>query len=704
MTDNSEFLKKALLRERNARKESERILLDKSRSLYDSQQTLKKTHRKLELALWASNESIWEWHVESDEFTVRRYDKGSDTANLEHGTLDSFFETIHPDDFENYRLHWRLHLDGCSDNLDITFRAKREGVYRWIRLRGKVIELLDTGLPLRIIGTSKDVTEIRDAERSSRLMASAFSSSRDAMLILQKDKKIIEANGAFYSLIGTKPNRVDVDFDQFIKLTDKKIKTLEFHERITEESEVIRSNGSKVDVEVTYSKFQFEDGNHSYLVAVVRDMTERKVAEEHLQQLAMFDPLTGLLNRNAFQQKLQKIEAEWTTYSVMFIDLDGFKAVNDTMSHNKGDELLVAVAALLCEDCYGHSITARWGGDEFIVATSSTDQEQITAFCRDIIAGMKAIGDKMQLPVAVSASIGVASYPDNAKDYQSLIRAADAAMYEAKAMGKSAYVFYDENVEKQAQDKISLLAELKKAIDNNSLDFHLQGQFDRTDAPSGAEILCRWTSPMHGPVSPAIFVPLAEENGLAFELGNIAIDNAINYVKILAEFGFHIRIAVNISPLHLMHPDFTKVLNDKVVRNKLSPDAIELEVTESSFLGDELRAGAVINRLRGMGFKMAMDDFGTGYSSLSYLRKLDFDVIKIDRAFVTGLESDRKAQLLLQGIISICNELGIDTVAEGIETKEQMEMLQKMGVTNFQGYYLGRPVPLQSFIESMKDN
>lgn len=698
----AEYLKKALLRERNARKESEQILLEKSRSLYESQVAVKQAQRKLELALWASNESIWEWHVESGNFVVRRFNRFSDSTVDFTYTLDEFFATIHPDDFENYRLQWRLHLDGCSENLDITFRALREGEYKWIRLRGRVVEESPEGLPRRLLGTSKDITELRNAERSSRLMASAFSSSRDAMLILQRDKKIIEANAAFYQLIGEKVNKSNLDFNDYIKLSEEHIQELKFHERVSEESEVRTVSGQITPVEVTYSKFMFEEGSSSYLVAVVRDMTERKNAEKHLQQMAMYDSLTGLFNRNAFQQKLSDPNVAPERYSVLFIDLDGFKAVNDTMSHEKGDELLVAVSSLLGDDCLGHSITARWGGDEFIVATETTDEQQIITFCRDVINGMKRIGKEMQLPVAVSASIGIALFPDNADDHQSLIRAADAAMYQAKSLGKSAYVFYDESVEKQAQEKISLLAELKKAIDNNSLDFHLQGQFDQTDSPSGAELLCRWNSPIHGFVSPAVFIPLAEENGLAFELGNLAIDNAIRFVQILDEFGYNLRVAVNISPLHLMHPDFVTVLQEKIAASGLYPNRFELEVTESSFLGDEIRAGNIINELRKMGYKMAMDDFGTGYSSLSYIRKLDFDVIKIDRAFVTDLESDYKAQLLLQGIISICNELGVETVAEGIETQEQMDMLQRMGVTSFQGFYLGRPVPIEAFIDSLK--
>lgn len=703
MTDNLALLKKALLRERDARKESERILLDKSRSLYESKEQLKKSQYRLELALWASDESIWEWQVESNNFVIRRFNKELDSAIDVVQPLDEFFKSIHPDDFENYRLQWRLHLDGCSENLDITFRAFREKEYRWLRLRGRVVETSEAGLPKRLLGTSKDISDIRESERSSRLMASAFSSSRDAMLILQRDKKIIEANAAFYSLIKEQPHKTNIDFSNYIKLTEQYIKDLKFHERVNEETFVIRADGRTIPVEVTYSKFKFEEGNNSYLVAIVRDVTERKVAEEHLQQLAMYDPLTGLLNRNAFQQKLRKITTENEFYSVLFIDLDGFKSVNDTMSHEKGDELLVAVAGLLCEDCYGSSsITARWGGDEFIVATESIYEEQLQQFCRDIIEGIKDIAKQMNLPVAVSASIGIAKYPSDAEDDQALIRAADAAMYQAKEMGKSAYVFYSQGVEDKAQEKISLLSELKKAIDHNSLDFHLQCQFDTNDSPSGAEILCRWNSPLHGPVSPAVFIPLAEENGMAFELGNIAIDNAINFVNVLSEFGYHIPIAVNISPLHLMHPDFIKVLTEKIAVSKLSPSSFELEITESSFLDDEERAGLIISELRTMGFKMAMDDFGTGYSSLSYIRKLDFDVIKIDRAFVTDLESDHKAQRLLQGIVSIFNELGVDTVAEGIETAEQMEMLQKMGVTTFQGYYLGRPMPLQEFITSLK--
>ncbi len=704
MNEDYESLEKVLIHERIARKKSERILTEQSKDLYESRAELLKIQNKLELALWASNESIWEWFLDTDKIMIRRYNRGTDTAYEETQTLDEFWAKIHPNDYENYRLQWLRHLDGDAEFVDITFRVKAGEGYRWLRLRGRTVELDENKEPLRILGTSKDVTDIRKAERSSRLIASAFSSSRDAMLILQKNKQIMEANSAFFTLINEENHSTDIDLSQYIKLTERKISNLKLHERMSEESEVVRADRSAIPVEITYSKFEFEDGEKDYIVAIVRDITERKKAENQLNRMAMYDPLTNLHNRNAFQNKLDELQDEISEFSVLFIDLDGFKAVNDTMTHEIGDELLIAVSKLLRSSQFGNSIAARWGGDEFLLAIRTCEKSKIIEYSRQVINGIKNIGDKLSLPVRVSASIGIASYPENATDNQALIRAADAAMYGAKALGKSAYVFYDLNVEQQAQQKISLLAELKKAIDTQSLDFHLQGQFDRTETPVCAEILCRWQSPIHGHVTPSVFIPLAEENGLAFALGNIAIDAAIDFLTLLKSYGYNFRIAVNISPLHLMHPDFLMIIANKIKNAQVNPTQLELEVTESSFIGDAIRASEVINNLRSMGFKVAMDDFGTGYSSFSYMRQIDFDIIKIDRSFVIDLESDQKADLLLRGIINICNDLGVETVAEGIETEAQMMLLKDMGVTNFQGFFLGRPMPISEFVYSLKNS
>lgn len=721
------LLERRLLREKNARHAAEQLLNDKSLELFTALQQSSQAQRTLELALWASGESIWQWQADDDSYQMRSFPDSNQPAKCWTGTATAFLQRVHPNDSAEVAMQWYLHQSGAASLLDLAFRfSQADGRWLWIRMRGQAIERNAQQQALRIVGTAKDITVLREAEHSFRLMASAFASSRDAMLILNQDLQIIEANQAFFQLARLAPEPLQRQtLAQFIPLSGDELQLMQQHGALKLERQLQTAGGLRLPTELTLSQFLADDGQLSYLIATIRDISERKKAERELARLARFDSLTGLPNRHSFAKQLAlQLQESDSAVAVYFIDLDGFKAVNDSFGHQAGDELLKHIASLLVSRLPASTLLARWGGDEFVAATPllppvavpSTAQStahsvvdattdlgsavldwashaqtmlQLIRDCKQSVQGHQLL---------VSASIGVALSPEHGTEVDLLLRHADAAMYEAKAQGKNAVALYHQGLTADAMQKVTLLSELKKAIEQDKLDFVLQAKFSAQRSIVGAELLCRWHSPLHGTISPAVFIPLAEQHGLAPAIGILALEHAARALNILRGHGFAIPIAVNISPHHILDKQFVSQLTTLCQRMQIMPHEIELEVTESVFMQDSADVEARLQALQAAQFRIAMDDFGTGYSSLSYLRRFTFDVVKIDRSFVQDLTTDAKAAQLMAAIVAMCRALDIETVAEGVETEGQLQLLKQQGVGCYQGYLLARPLPLADFI------
>lgn len=707
---NNALLERRLLREKNARQTAEQLLNDKSLELFTALQQSSQAQRTLELALWASGESIWQWQAEDDSYQMRSFPDSNQPAKSWIGTATAFLQRVHPNDSAEVAMQWYLHQSGAASLLDLAFRfSQADGRWLWIRMRGQAIERNAQQQALRIVGTAKDITVLREAEHSFRLMASAFASSRDAMLILNQDLHIIEANQAFFQLARLAPEPLQRQtLAQFIPLSGDELQLMQQQGALKLERQLHTAGGLTLPTELTLSQFLADDGQLSYLIATIRDISERKKAERELARLARFDSLTGLPNRHSFAKQLaQQLQESHRAVAVYFIDLDGFKAVNDSFGHQAGDELLKHIASLLVSRLPASTLLARWGGDEFVAATPLADRRvpdasttpdwahhaqtmlQLIRDCKQSVQGHQLL---------VSASIGVALSPEHGTDVDLLLRHADAAMYEAKAQGKNAVALYHQGLTADAMQKVTLLSELKQAIEQDKLDFVLQAKFSAQRAIVGAELLCRWHSPLHGTISPAVFIPLAEQHGLAPAIGILALEHAARALNILRGHGFCIPIAVNISPHQMLDKQFVSQLTALCQRMQITPQEIELEVTESVFMQDSADVEARLQALQAAQFRIAMDDFGTGYSSLSYLRRFTFDVVKIDRSFVQDLTTDAKAAQLMAAIVAMCRALDIETVAEGVETEGQLQLLKQQGVGCYQGYLLARPLPLADFI------
>lgn len=433
------------------------------------------------------------------------------------------------------------------------------------------------------------------------------------------------------------------------------------------------------------------------------EIAERRQAESKLNYLAYHDPLTGLANRCCFIERLEESLRESTKYrqqlAVLFIDLDQFKQVNDSLGHGVGDELLVAVAARLSEHVRLIDMLARLGGDEFICLMESVrTQGEVAVLAREII-------DAFETPFAIgehefflSASIGISLFPGDAESMVDLMRNADSAMFRAKAIGRGQFHFYTPEMTRDAQDRIRMENLLRRAFDNGELAVFFQPQVDTQSGQLvGAEALLRWNSAELGLVMPSQFIPLAEESGIIIRLGNWVLRETCRQVMQWRYSGFDLpQVSVNLSVRQLERPEFIDTLGDILDETGMDASILKLELTESVVMavGD---ACGLLQRLRDFGISLALDDFGTGYSSLSYLKMLPVQQLKIDQSFVSGIGQNPGDEAIIRTVMELATRLGFEVVAEGVETVEQAAFLAALGCQQLQGYLHGKAVAPAEF-------
>jgi diguanylate cyclase (GGDEF)-like protein len=439
---------------------------------------------------------------------------------------------------------------------------------------------------------------------------------------------------------------------------------------------------------------------------------ELEAKNKQLSKMAMYDHLTGLPNRTLFRELFQHESAaarrSHGVCALLFIDLDRFKAVNDTMGHAAGDELLLGVSQRLTATLRESDIVCRVSGDEFLVLlTQAGSWEQVSVTAERLL---RAIQTPMLLTRAastaqVSASIGIALFPGDADDFEALARCADLAMYKSKDLGKGRYSFYQPDLDIAFRSRLELERELLQAIASQELLLHYQPVFDvRSGRLVGCEALVRWMHPQRGLLMPGTFIQTAEETGLIRELGLWTLDAACAQLASWKAAGLHPgRIAVNVSALQFRDQRLPQVLNTALQTYDIQPGELELELTESTLMSDTEAAQATVASLRELGVALAIDDFGTGYSSLSYIKRLRPDKLKIDRSFVKDLPADADDRALTEAIISIAQALSITVVAEGVETPQQRDYLLGRGCSLQQGYLLGRPMPADRLRELMAE-
>ena len=687
-------------RERAARKAAEALLTDKSRELWDTLQAAQTTERRLQAALLANGEGIWDWQVPTDRLQISGLMLAGQAMPVDATTLAVMITRLHAPDRAAVAAALHQHDRGQSAHIEVDFRLRFKGELRWLRIRGRALGRGEDGHALQVTGTIRDVSDQHEAEHLRQLMAHAFASTMDALVVVGADWTIVQANSALVSLLGLTEQGAE----------GRSLRDLVRFEAAPAQPAAWRGEARPHDdqgerpFEVSITRVEARaDEPEQHLVAL-RDISERRRAEQALERLALSDTLTGLANRAAINRHLAERVArpEVQRFALMFVDLDGFKAVNDSFGHRAGDALLCEAGVRL-RATLPNAFIGRWGGDEFVLMLADgADDYQLRESAQLVIATLSQPFMHEGHRLSVTPSIGAVHHPEDGRDAALLLRHADAAMYEAKAQGRNCLVIYQPSQDEGVQRRSRLQSMVRRDADRNAFHFVVQPKVNVAGRMTGAELLMRWNTEEFGVVSPVEFIPIAEQIGAIPLMGRHALHAAAKVAHEARAQGSDVTVAVNLSPRQLLRPDLERTVLHACQHNGVEPSQIELELTESALVADIGYVEKLLHRLRRHGFKLALDDFGTGYSSLSHLLNLPFHKVKIDRSFVMNLATSAKSRLMLEGVVRLCNSLGLVTVAEGVETAAQFELLRAMGIPEFQGYYFARPQPQQQWLDGLR--
>ncbi|MCG7866616.1 MAG: EAL domain-containing protein [Candidatus Thiodiazotropha taylori] len=562
-----------------------------------------------------------------------------------------------------------------------------------------------------------DITNRKESDAKLQQAAQIIEHTMEAVLITDIDGTIESANPAFSEITGY--NQAEIISKHPRQLISAKhspefLSELWDHVKSTGswrgELWNQRKNGEIYPVWMTISCVRDQQGEALHYVMVFSDITSLKQTQSQLEHLAHHDSLTNLPNRLLFEDRLEhalaQAKRQKRQLAVLFLDLDRFKNINDSLGHAMGDELLKEVAKRLQNILRDDDTAARLGGDEFTVLVENLEDPSQAA----VVAAK--IQDKFKAPfkiagreLHVTASIGISIFPEDGKDVADLTKNADAAMYQAKEQGRNNYRYYTSELTRSAFERLLLETELRSALKEDQLLLYYQPQISlKNGEMTGAEALLRWHHPRLGIIPPARFIPLAEESGLIHEIGNWVLNEACQQTRYLYKQGiFQGRMAINLSVRQIMQTDLILRFEQIIAESGCPPDMLQLEVTEGIFMGQMKNSVPVLDVFKKLGVSIAIDDFGTGYSSLSYLKQLPIDKLKIDRSFIRDMPHDSDAVAITQAIISLGKNLGLRITAEGIETMAQQSLLQKMGCQEGQGYLYSPPVPGEIFEQMLME-
>lgn len=570
------------------------------------------------------------------------------------------------------------------------------------------------------VAVKDDISAKKQAEDELRMNAAVFETTREGILITDAQSRIISVNPAFTRITGypleevrgKTPNllRSDKQTDSFYA---DMWTSLNQHGQWSGEIWNKRKDQSIYPQWLSVSVIKNAQGKALQYVAVFSDMTQRKQQEHQIRQQANFDALTGLPNRTMLKSELQNtiLSAQNNQHcsALLFIDLDRFKAVNDTMGHTVGDTLLQQVAKRLRHEIRDDDIIARFGGDEFVVILQTIHStEHATATSQRLIDCLREPFDLQAREIYIGASIGISLYPDDSSDADTMLRHADMAMYKAKERGRNQYQFFNAEMRDQVKNRTELEQALRMALQNNEFELYYQPIVNaRSGAVEAVESLVRWSHPERGIISPADFIPMAEETGLIQPLGLWVFEHACQQMQEWSERGLtELSVSINISSSQ-RHLGFNATTAQRLIdQTGVDPTKLIIEITESMFLDGSEEAITWLNELKALGVKLAIDDFGTGYSSLSYLKRFPIDKLKIDRAFVSDLPDDEDDASLVKAIIAMSHSMGLTLVAEGVENHAQLDYLKGLDCDLIQGYLYSKPVPaeqLPGVIRALED-
>ncbi|WP_249776974.1 EAL domain-containing protein [Herbaspirillum sp. C9C3] len=584
--------------------------------------------------------------------------------------------------------------------------------YVWWLLCGALALLLGTlGIAAYLRReVARRTARLQQSETSLRIAAAAFHSS-EAIWVMDANRKVLDANAAFTALTGYQQHEVpasgmppcqrEEDHEDF---RARLWALVQRDGKWQGELRVWRSNGESFYAVVTLTAVADPSGRITHYVGTQVDISDQKRLQEETRQLAFYDPLTGLPNRRLLLDRIAAASGLGHQAALFFIDIDNFKDLNDALGHSIGDRLLCQIAARLQELAAG-ALVARLGGDEFVVlqqqpaATQAIIEETATGFAQRIVAAMEQRFDLNGLSHFATCSVGVALMLEQGASVEDLLRQGDLAMYAAKQKGRNTCCLFDQAMEHALHFRTGLESDLRRAIGSSEFLLHYQPQRDQAGNLIGVEALARWNSPFRGSVSPAIFIPVAESSGLILPLGHWVFQQACRQsVRWNRDSRRQpVVIAVNVSAVQVRQPDFVQCMLETIKATGADPCHLKLELTESAMVDDVQSTIEKMMELKQHGLALSLDDFGTGYSSLSLVKRLPIDQLKIDQSFVRELLFAPSDVAIAKSIITLADALGLEVIAEGVETREQQQFLAALGCTRYQGYLFGRPMPAEQF-------
>ena len=635
-----------------------------------------------ELTEWTTSHNFWSDHMHPDD---RKWLVGYSAAQV--ATL------------KDHSLEYRM--------------LAKDGREVWLQDSVRVIAAKD-GKPEHLMGIMLDITARRGAEERLRITQQAFEHTAEGILITDARFQVLEVNLGFVQISGYQRDEI-LGLDPNVLRAKRRGDEKDYHEiaRTVKEKgqwagEVWgrRKNGETFPLWLSASVVEDEDGEVINYVAVFTDITQRKQSEQQLQFLANNDALTGLPNRVLLQERIinalnrTKRSIKYPHIAILFIDIDRFKVVNDTLGHSAGDLLLQEMAKRLVSCMRSTDTVARQGGDEFVVLLEQfSDAQTLNVVARKI---MDAIAKPVFLAdneVFISVSIGISVSPHDGDDLHSLMKNADAAMYRAKEQGKNNFQFYASDINQHSFERLALETSLRRAIERDELVLHYQPKIDlKTGRITSAEALLRWNHPDLGLILPSQFIALAEETGLIVPIGGWALGEVCRQNLVWQNAGLvPISIAVNLSSRQFDDNKLYDTVTSALTSSGLDPIWLELEITESLVMRNADYTFDVLQRIRDMGVHVSIDDFGTGYSSLSYLKRFPVDSLKVDRSFIRDVPQNTDDVAITQAIIAMAHSLGLKVIAEGVENEEQLDFLRELKCDQVQGYIFSEPIPAEEF-------
>lgn len=600
-----------------------------------------------------------------------------------------------------------------NETFEVEYRIQRaDGRLCWVLERGVGIKNA-CGELVCIEGYIQDISGQMAANEAMleavRRYSSIFEHATEGIFQTTPDGRYLNANPALAQIYGHTSARDLIEYLRDIRRQlyvsperrDDFLELMLSHGMVRNfESQVYRRDGSIIWISENARVVRHSDGSVQFFEGTVVDITERKQHEAKLLHQASHDSLTGLPNRallrDRIEQAIAKARREGTQMAVVFVDLDHFKLINDSLGHHVGDRLLLEVAARLTSCVRSHDSVARQGGDEFVlVLTEQHGDNEILSIVSRLLETISLPWMNNGQDYGLSCSIGISCYPQDGEDPDTLLRCADAAMYEAKASGRSRYHFYTPELNDAISERLELENHLRHALERDEFRVYYQPRIDTASGHIiGAEALIRWECPEKGLISPDSFIPIAEETGLIVSIGQWVLQEACRQNSAWQRAGLPpISVSVNLSPIQFRHAGLVKSVAAALQQANLSPAFLELELTESFVMHDAEQINGAMKSLKSLGVDISVDDFGTGYSNLSYLKRFPVDRLKVDKSFVRDIDTDPDDAAIVRAIITLGHSLNLKVVAEGVETQAHLAFLQQHGCDELQGYFFSRPVP-----------